>query len=86
MDGNIAHIFDRIKAHKKAMGSTLSCGLARSHRGNIATAVKVEQIYGSPVLFSGMGSLVLSKHELNILDQHHKNHLQNLLKLHENTP
>lgn len=57
---------------------------SRSQRGNIAAAVKVEQIYCSPFLFSGIGSLVLSKQELNILDQHNKNHLQNLLKLHEN--
>ena len=25
--GNLPHILDRIKAHKKAMGATLSCGL-----------------------------------------------------------
>jgi hypothetical protein len=85
-EGNLPHILDRILAHKKKMGALLFTGIGRSHRGNPAASVKLEKLYGMPVLFSGTASLVLNDSEINIIDQHYKNTLCNLLKLHSGTP
>ena len=85
-DGNLPHLLNRICAHKKALGAVLFCGAARSHRGNLAGAVKIEKLYGMPVLFSGLASLVLSKSEENLIDQHYSRTLQDLIKAHDRTP
>ena len=68
------------------MGAVLSAGLARNHRGNPAASLKMEKLYGMPVLFSGTGSLVLNNAEINLVDQHYKQTLSNLLKLHPGSP
>jgi hypothetical protein len=73
-------------AHKKKMGALLFTGIGRSHRGNPAASGKLEKLYGMPVPFSGTASLVLYDSEINIIDQHYKNTLCNLLKLHSGTP
>ena len=85
-DGNLPHLLGRLVAHKKAKGALLSSGIAHNHRGNPAASVKLEQIYGVPVLLSGVASLVLTPWETNIIDQHYKSTLSNLLKLYPNTP
>ena len=46
--------------------------MAKSQRGNTAASLHVEQVYVSPVLFSGIAALVVTDHELKILNQHHK--------------
>ena len=84
--GNLPNILNRIVAHKKAMGALCFSGSARSHRGNPAASVRIENMYGAPVLFSGLASLVLSKPEINMLDKHYTNTLRNLLKAHPGTP
>ena len=86
VDGNLPHILNRISAHRKALHAVLPAGLARAHRGNPIAALRVEKLYGVPVLLSGTASLVLKKSEVSILTQHYKNTLQNLLKLHDRTP
>ena len=60
--------------------------MARSHRGNPAASLKIQQIYTNPVLFSGLGSLVLNEHEVNIVGQHHKETISNLQRLLPLTP
>ena len=84
--GNLANILHRISAHKKALGAVSSAGLARGHRGNPAASLKVHQLYATPVLLSGLASLVLNKAEVKILESHFKITLQNLQRLHQNTP
>ena len=59
--GNMPNLLNRIASHKKIMGAILSAGLARRHRGNPAAAVRVHNLYCTPVLFSGLASLVLSE-------------------------
>ena len=76
----------RIAAHNRAIGATLFTGLAQRHRGNPAVGLKVAQIYATPVLLSGLASLVLSQSELNILDNHFKKTVQYVQKLHPKTP
>ena len=84
--GNLPSILARIKAHKRALGSVLNTGMARGHRGNPAASLRVEQLYGSPVLLSGLGTLVLTKKEIVLVDQHHKETIMNLQRLLPNTP
>ena len=71
--GNIPNILRRLTAHKKSVAANLFAGTARSHRGNLAACLKLEKIYAMPVLFSGLGSLVLSKSEVRMIDQHYMN-------------
>ena len=82
---NLPHLLDRIHSHKKAIGAVLFTGLARCHRGNTAAAIKMEKLYCLPVLFSGIASLVLSSNDVNIINQHYKSVISNLLKLYPRT-
>ena len=84
--GNLPAIHARISAHKKARGAVLHTGMARSHRGNPAASLRVQQVYANPVLFSGIASLVMDEQELNIVNQHHKECLRNLQRLLPLTP
>ena len=85
-EGNLPHIMKRITSHKKALGAVMFAGLAQRHRANPAVGLKIERIYGNPVLMSGLASLVLSGQEQTLLDQHGKKNYQNLQKLHDKTP
>ena len=84
--GNMPNILERIANHKKAIGSISSAGMARSHRGNPAASLRVHQLYALPVLMSGLASLHLAETELKVLEGHYKNTIQNLQRLHQNTP
>ena len=84
--GNLAHILGRVTAHKQALGAVLHSGLARAHRGNPAAGLKVAKLHALPVLLSGIGSLVLKKSEIDILDLHHKHIIDGILRLHPGTP
>ena len=48
--------------------------------------VKVEKLYATPVLLSGLGTLVLSSKEVNLIEQHYRETLRQLLRLHKNSP
>ena len=61
-------------------------GLSRRHRANPLSSIRAENIYGSPVLFSGLATLILNKVETDTISLHVKETLQRLQKLHSNTP
>ena len=84
--GNMPNIMQRVSAFKKALGSIISCGLARGHRSNPAASLRILTIYGTPVLMSGLASLVLTAKEISCVDQQYKKTLQNILKLSVNSP
>ena len=84
--GNIPNILHRISCYKKALLSVSSCGISRAQRGNPAASLKVHQLYAVPVLISGLGSLVLHEKEVKLVDSNYKNTVQNLQRLHKNTP
>ena len=84
--GSTAAVLARISAHTRALHAVLPAGLARGHNGNPAASLKVEQLYGLPVLLSGLASLVLSKAELTALDHHYKVSLEQLMRLYPRTP
>ena len=85
-DGNLPQILQRIKSHKRALGSTLAAGLASQHRANPVASIKVHQTYALPKLMSGLAPLVLSSVEKNTVDHHVKITLERLQKFHQNTP
>ena len=80
------HILGRISAHLRALHGVLHCGLARGHRGNTAKGLRLERIYGAPVLLSGVAALVLSSPEVSTIHQHYKVILRQILRLPQNTP
>ena len=84
--GSMPAVLARISAHTRAMHAVLPAGLARGHRGNPAASLKVEQLYGLPVLLSGLASLVLSKSEIAAIDHHYKVSLEQLMRLYPLTP
>ena len=86
VSGNLPNILQRISSHKAAIGAVLSNGLAKHHRANQAARLKVEKMYGTPVLLSGLGSLVLKKSEQLVISNHHRKTLSNLLGLLPATP
>jgi hypothetical protein len=76
----------RLASFKKALGAVVSCGLARGRRSNPAASLRILSIYGTPVLMSGLASLLLSDTEISCIDQQFKRTLQNILKLSVNSP
>ena len=86
VDGNFPNLMSRMTAHTGAVMAVLPAGLAKGHHGNPAAALRVELLYGSPKLLSGLASLVLSKAEISILHHHYKLSLERLQRLHMATP
>ena len=84
--GNLPNILNRISCSKKALNATLAFGLSKGHRSNPAATLHVLKVYGTPVLMSGLASLVLSSSEVTMIHQHHKNTVRSLQKLHNSTP
>ena len=64
----------------------MSCGLARGRRTNPVASLKILALYGTPVLMSGLSSLVLSRREVSCVDQQYKRTLQNIMKLSATSP
>ena len=52
--------------------------MARSHRDNPAARPCLELLYGTSVLFSGLGSLVLDDTEISVVHHQHKTNLERL--------
>ena len=86
ISGNLPHIHQRLVNHKKSLAAILFTGMSRRHRANPLAAIRAEKIFGAPVLFSGMATLILNKSEIVILSLHVKQTIEGLLKLHQKTP
>ena len=80
------NILSRLTAHTKAIMGVLPSGMARSHRGNPAASIRLERLYGTPVLLSGLASLVLSDYEIAVVHHHHKLNHECLQRLYPSTP
>ena len=50
--GNLSHILDRFTAHRRALAAVLPVGLAKGHRASPAAALRIHQLYATPVLLS----------------------------------
>ena len=84
--GNLLHLSGRFVAHKKSLAAVLPFGLARGQRGNPAASIRIHHLYATPVLLSGLPSLVLNNTETSMLDSYMKKTSQNLQKLMDRTP
>ena len=84
--GNLPNIMTRISSHKRAMAAVIHSGAAKNHRANPAASLRLEKMYGAPVLMSGLGSLILTKSEISHITKHHKETLRQLLRLPPRTP
>ena len=60
--------------------------MAISHRSNPRASLRIEQLFGIPVLMSGLGGLIISTKEENLINQHHKLTISGLQRLHPKTP
>ena len=65
---------------------TVHCGLAKGHRGNPASGLRLERAYGAPVLLSGTAALILNGAEISALHQHCKSSFRQILRLPITTP
>jgi hypothetical protein len=86
VSGNLPHVHQRIVSHRGSLAKILSMGMSRRHRANPIAALRAENIFATPILFSGMASLFITKAESDILALHVKETTENLLKLHSKTP
>ena len=86
VSGNLPHIHQRVLSHKRALAKILSMGLSRRHRANPVAALRAETVFATPVLYSGMASLLITKAESTVLAQHVKETTEKLLRLHPKTP
>ena len=84
--GNLPHILNRFTSHKKAIAAVSPVGLGRRRKANPAATIRVQQLYGTPVLLSGISSLLLKQTELDILSQYMKKTIQYHQKLPDSTP
>ena len=84
--GNMPNLLQRITAFKKALGSIISCGLARGSRSNPVASLRILSIYGTPVLMSGLSSLYLSPKEISCIEQQYKKAIQNIMKISAKSP
>ena len=84
--GNSANVLARLSSHSKAVHAVLPVGIARGHYGSPAAALRVEKLYGVPVLLSGLAALVLSKAEESSLNHHFKVSLERFQRLYKATP
>ena len=83
---NLPSITSRIAGRTKSLYAVISCGMARNHRGNPAAAIRVESCYLAPKLFSGLACLYLSTSKIEVLSVHRRKTLQQLQRLHPQTP
>ena len=90
VNGNLPNILSCFTAHTNAVRAVLPARLGRGHRANPAASLKIEKIYSTSVLLSGLttglSSLVLSKAEITCLSTHYKTCLEGLMKLYPRTP
>ena len=79
---NVSAIATRLSAHDSSLFSLLSAG----HKSNPLVILKVLKLYCTPVLLSGIPSLVLINSDYNLIDTHYKKTLQRVMRLHSKTP
>ena len=82
---NSPAVVTRIAAHARALFRLLNLGLAKGHRTNPATSLRIEQTFASPVHYSGLAPLLLTKPELSTLNVYSRKILTRILKLHDKT-
>ena len=83
---NMPAVMARISAHSRALYAVMGVGLAKNHWGNPSASIRVKNLYYSPVLFSGLAALLMSKDEILTLAVYNRKILRQLQKLPKGTP
>ena len=81
---NTRTILDRFALLRNALRAVLHTSMARGHHGNPSSRLHVDKGYGIQVL--PLGSLVLSRSDCHMNNQHHKEVVSSLQRLLPNTP
>ena len=55
--------------------------MSRRHRVNPIAVLRAEQVFASPVLFSGMASLILTRADIDVLARNVKETTESLLRV-----
>ena len=82
---NMPAVQARIAAHSRALYSVIGLGMAKNHRSPPSTSLKIEALFSSPVLYSGLAPLLLTKQELSTLNVYGRKVLRQLTRLHKGT-
>ena len=85
-DGNYPSLASRFAAHRRSLASVLHVGMARNHRSNPVMALRLNHLYGTPVLLSGLASLILTDAEIDLIEKRHRQTLNSILRLYPKTP
>ena len=86
VSGNLPHLQQRIVSHRRSLAQILCMGMSKKHRASPIAALRAENIFTTPILYSGVASLLITKSETDILSLHVKETTEKLLKLHPKTP
>ena len=66
--GNLPHILNMLTSHQNRMAAVMHTGIGKGHRGNPVASLRIEKLYGTPVLLLGLGALILKKTETEIIN------------------
>ena len=80
------HILNCICALRKSLRAISSSGMSQRSRANPMVGLRLQRVYGSPVLMSGVACLALTAAEISTIDKHLKETHLNIQKLPKNTP
>ena len=83
---NLPTVLSCIVVHSRALFGVLGVGLTKNHWSSPVASIIVEALYCSPVFYSGLTSLFLSKTEANSLTAYTRKILCQLQKLTKGTP
>jgi len=75
----------RIAAHSRSFYIVLNLGLAKNQHTPPSTSLRIESVYSSPGLYSGLATLILTKQEISTLGVYTRKILRQILKLHHST-
>ena len=63
VSGNLPHLQQRIVSHRSSLAQILSMGMSKKHRASPIAALRAENIFTTPILYSGVASLLVTKSE-----------------------
>ena len=78
---NLPALLSQIAAHSRSLYGVLNLSMAKNHRTPPSTSMRIESVFFSPVLFSGLSPLIFTKPEINTLNVYTSKVLRQLMKL-----
>ena len=75
------HLLNRMSAHKKATSLLRFAGSGITHHTNLFARLRAFNVFATPILLSGIPSLIIDKTNSKTLDNFYKTSLKNTLSL-----